>query len=125
MLMWLIIFAQTVPNGDVWIMTPREWVFASALILVLGMGSKGVWNWGRELAEKTAELAREREGRKADRVWYESEIERAREEVSKAQAERDRYADLFVQMATTTQEVLPRIDRKLQGGGNGRQEHQP
>lgn len=99
--------------------TAREWTLASILVLALILGSRGVWSWGRELADKTAELAREREGREADRKRYDEEMARMREELERMRTERNEYRDMFHKTAGITAEALPRIARQINASTEG------
>ncbi len=113
---WFMV-AQGMPEHT-WgeLMTPREWIFATACVIILGLGSRGVWAWARELADVRAQLSREVEGRKDDRERFEDELARARAEIELQRRERDEYRDLFIRHTGVTTEVLPRIARKLTEG---------
>lgn len=115
--LWFIV-AQSQQHTWGELMTPREWIFATACVIILGLGSRGVWNWARELTDVRSQLSREIDGRKDDRVRFEEELARARAEIELQRRERDEYRDLFIRQSGVTTEVLPRIARKLTEGHN-------
>ena len=119
LMMWFMVAQSQAPaHVPGWgeLMTPREWIFATACVIILGLGSRGVWAWARELADVRSQLAREIEGRNNDAERFEDELKRARDEIELQRRERDEYRDLFIRQSGVTTEALPRIARKLSEG---------